>query len=95
MKKVVVGHSPKALAIAILSRIAIRGTKAILPPKTSAISPKEYVVPLTVVLKGGNPNGGKPSPTLPIQEFNIENEGKVFNENMKVRYKNNCKVYWG
>lgn len=55
-----------AFAIAILSKMEIRGIEAIDAPKFVTISPKLIVVPFTFVLNGGSLKGGMPFVISPL-----------------------------
>lgn len=55
-----------ALDMATISSMAIIGIDAKDAPTVLIISPKDTYSPSTVVLKGGNRNGGTPAVILPV-----------------------------
>lgn len=63
-------HSPNALAMETLSRMAMRGKTMIPEPRREAISGKATVRLPSTVENGGRLNGGNPDPTSPVAVHN-------------------------
>lgn len=69
--------SPKAFAIANISKMATNGIVTKLPPSSLIIPFSGTSVPLTVVEKGGRVNVGNPDATSPVMANGISDRYRL------------------